>query len=330
MIDKLAATINDGTREANSKPESWTCSGLWFPARWSATGTSPGAGFPGRAEQSGTSWPRPRSRCRGGAVTSNGRLVPGHEAVQAPPCALKARGSPPVGWWRRPRAVQPAESPWTPGVTLGAPAAPLICTKARRIWARASRSVATSGPSGRPGPPPGRRRRRWPGRRRPGSAARPTGGWRRARSHGVVEHHDLGRRLGHPSPGLVDLGPQRLLVEGPALAHSAHRLAGPVSPDGVRPTGCSPSGVQRLLTSANLPGTIQLQEGSGLVRQLPRSGRVPTRPPGAPQALGVSQVDARRAPRKWLRDIGPGWRDGGHEPTSVSREEQPIAQGDRP
>jgi hypothetical protein len=38
--------------------------------------------------------------------------------------------------------------------------------------------------------------------------------------HGVVDDHDLGRHLRHPSAGLVDLGPQRGLVDVPARPSS--------------------------------------------------------------------------------------------------------------
>ena len=85
----------------------------------------------------------------------------------------------------------------------------LIWTKAMRIWARASRSVATSGPNRSPSPSTRQAKAsmaRAAAARSGGAAER----WMAAelvQPHGVVDDDDLGRHLRHPGRGPRRSGP---------------------------------------------------------------------------------------------------------------------------
>ena len=172
-----------------------------------------------------------------------------------------------------------------PGAAYSAGAALcLIWTKAMRIWARASRSVATSGPE--PVAEPldqagegvdGQGRGHQVGRRR-----REVDGGQLVQPHGVVDHDDLGRYLGQPgrasSISARSAASSRLSSSSPMTSPASSgarsgREPAPPEPSVSRrsPTGCSPPGVQRLLTPLTYPGQLNSKRGP--------AGLAGTRPP---------------------------------------------------
>ena len=155
-----------------------------------------------------------------------------------------------------------------------------ICARRRAAWPR-------RGPAGRRAPRPGRRRRRWPGPRRSGraAAADEVDGRELVQAHGVVDDHDLGRHLGHPARASS-------ISARSAVGVDASSRSSSTSSDRRRP-GTTAAGrrisrspmlairCQRLLTSANLPGTTELKRGPA--------------PPGHPHPATVGRTSTVRS-----------------------------------
>ena len=283
------------------------------------------AGFPGRARAVGrilavTAEPVPWWR----VVTSNGRLVPGHEARQA--SRLRSEGVVVAGRSGRGRPRRPLPPARPRGPTSRMIRSSLDSAGRRGAFcalldldeghADLGQGVAQRGhvraQAGRRAPRRGRRRRRWPGRRRPGRAAA-ADRWMAASSYSpmawLMTTTSAGTSATRARASSIWARSAASSTSSASSERSSSTSSGarpgrersPPESSGSRrsPTGCSPPGVQRLLTAANLPGTTELQAGSRRpVRRQP--------PPGHPSEHldhfdqqcdeGVRRVDARGAP----------------------------------
>ena len=203
----------------------------------------------------------------GGWSPASGRFVPGPRGRARETAASGGRGDP-----EREGRAQPRK----PEVT---------CTNTSRICDSASRRVGSASPS-RPARPS-------TSAPIPSMARAAAGRVRRilaqvdrgqlVQAHHVVGDHDLRWHLRQLAADLVDLGPHLGLGRGSSgrsssrsSARSSERSA-PGCASGSGSTGCSPPGVQRLLTCVTLTG--QLNSESGPCCLVMSTVQRPTRPP---------------------------------------------------